>query len=233
MKPSRPCISQITEENNSITLTQVTQQIKNALNNIQENLDLNNNKITNLKDAETEFDAINKMQLDYYVKSLETKLIKSLEDKEKDLLTKISDLLKVIQDIRNRMTVIVDKTLELEIKFIDAFSIHTFQINESPQGDIIRVMPYLRNYTYAIHKILIRRLDAKTSKVISYDINSAWSNQQLLKSNATIQFYEVVESDDASDLGLYMHRLNNKPVAFGNTIKVMYSKVKLVDLRPS
>ncbi len=78
---------------------------------INDNLDVNNNRIMNVKDAENEFDAINKIQLDFYVKSLDTKFAKahdqqkleftkllqdsaklqedSLSNKEKDLLTKI------------------------------------------------------------------------------------------------------------------------------------------------
>ena len=262
--------------------------------------DVNNNKITNLKDAENEFDAINKIQLDYYVKSNERKLQKlisegeeilksKIEEQEQHILNKIieprdidmnskriinlappvtprepvtleylnrqvADLLKIINDIRNRITVIADKSLELDIKVNDAFYIHTFEITDSSNVDVVKVMPYFKYYTYVIQKILVKKaqssgvrgriinsgvpssdskliiiagVPSSDSKVIFYDLNSVWCNSQLVKNNATIEFYEVVESDQDSDLGLYMQRINNKPAAFCNTIKVIYSKFRV------
>ena len=192
-------------------------------------LDLNNNKITNLKDAEAEFDAINKLQLDYQVKSLEEKLATAIREKERQFFEKFVLVDNSIETMTQTLMKINNLLIKKEAQE-KPFYIHTFEINESPTVDIIRVMPYMRNFNYAIIRILILGYRKYKNGIIDFtkklyfDINSAWSHLQLLNSNATLHFYEILKNEKDSELGLFMFRINNKPTTFGTTIKVIYSR---------
>ena len=153
-----------------------------------------------------------------------------IEDKEKELLAKIVLIDSSIESLTQALMKINNLLIKKEVD--KPFYIHTFEIHESPGGDFIRILPYTRNYNYAIHRILILGYRKSKSGFVDstkktyYDINSAFCHLNLLHENATLQFYEVFESEKDADLGLYLHRINSKPSTFGNMIKVIYSKYK-------
>ena len=243
MKPSRPFISQITEESNSVTLTQVSQQINNALNNIQQNIDMNNNRIINLKDAENEFDAINKIQLDYYVKSLVTKFAKAHDQQklefEQVLTTTKLEFTKLLEEKVKEIPESHDNKVGI-ISVPNKYYYFTFELPENPKVDVEKILGFQTGYTFLIHSILIQKRKVvieegsrKVSKGLThryYNINSTWAINYLKEANCIINFFQLFEEEKDSALfgtaGLYMQRINKKPIEFGNYIKVAYSVFK-------
>ena len=232
MKPSRPFISQTTEENNNLTFAQVNQQIYNALNNIQQNIDMNNNKIINLKDAENEFDAINKIQLDYYVKSLDTMFEQVLTTTKLEFTKLLEEKVKEIPESHDNKVGIISVP--------NKYYYFTFELPENPRFDLEKILGFQTGYTFLIHSILIQKRKVvieegsrKVSKGLThryYNINSTWAINYLKEANCIINFFQLFEEEKDSALfgtaGLYMQRINKKPIQFGNYIKVAYSVFK-------